>query len=467
MCTHSYVRHLETHPASLLPRFTGLHQLRLPGGERIDFVVMANVFATERRIHERYDLKGSTVGRSTNPEILAAKPGTVRKDLDLDGRQFHVGHARREVLLQTLRADVAWLASVGSMDYSLLIGCHKLRPRGREAERTRAGAGAGAQAPPADGTAHGQGARLHSRHTFSDSSEGWEEGWSDAPDSVNRDSVNRTQERDGRTSNGAEWSRTEGRHSNAHSNAQAGRKSGGDTEAYERETNGGETNSEQASGLGHHRSSSHTTSAAELHLRLDAASAAAAAADLAAEAEAMARGAEGRRTEGGDVDAKYELARKQSMLLTLGAGAGGTPSKGMAMKGGTNARGGGREAYPFGFSADSAPSLSDFPEATPGAAEGFRQLEKGGALPGSAGPGAGAGERQSDNSQLANQSNQSNHSQSPAAAAHLSSGHRHSISNGSYSLNMHNVHSTGDAGPRSPPAAPPPLADTHDGGVFR
>jgi len=180
----------------------------------------------------------------------------------------------------------------------------------------------------------------------------------------------------------------------------------------------------------------------------------------------MARGAEGRRTEGGDVDAKYELARKQSMLLTLGAGAGGTPSKGMAMKGGTNARGGGREAYPFGFSADSAPSLSDFPEATPGAAEGFRQLEKGGALPGSAGPGAGAGERQSDNSQLANQSNQSNHSQSPAAAAHLSSGHRHSISNGSYSLNMHNVHSTGDAGPRSPPAAPPPLADTHDGGVF-
>jgi hypothetical protein len=38
------VRHLESHPASLLPRFTGLHQLRLPGGERIDFVVRELLF---------------------------------------------------------------------------------------------------------------------------------------------------------------------------------------------------------------------------------------------------------------------------------------------------------------------------------------------------------------------------------------------------------------------------------------
>ena len=41
-------------PNTLLPRFMGVHRLALPRTGKVHFVVMANVFATSRVIHERY-----------------------------------------------------------------------------------------------------------------------------------------------------------------------------------------------------------------------------------------------------------------------------------------------------------------------------------------------------------------------------------------------------------------------------
>ena len=87
-----YVRHVERFPHTLLPRFMGAHRLILPGVGKVHFVVTSNVFSTDRAIHERYDLKGATYGR-TSDKLLREGVDAVRKDLDLQksGRQFRVG----------------------------------------------------------------------------------------------------------------------------------------------------------------------------------------------------------------------------------------------------------------------------------------------------------------------------------------------------------------------------------------
>ena len=42
---------------TLLPRFFGLHRVKPKGGRQVRFVVMGNVFETQKKIHERFDLK--------------------------------------------------------------------------------------------------------------------------------------------------------------------------------------------------------------------------------------------------------------------------------------------------------------------------------------------------------------------------------------------------------------------------
>ena len=80
----SYLEHLRAHPATLLVRFFGMHKVRMkflkPRG-KIYFVVMSSVFNSDKNVHVKYDLKGSTVGRFTpDSECLA---GAVRKDQNL------------------------------------------------------------------------------------------------------------------------------------------------------------------------------------------------------------------------------------------------------------------------------------------------------------------------------------------------------------------------------------------------
>ena len=67
------MRHVEKNPHTLLPRFMGAHRLIVPEIGKVHFVVFANVFSTDRTIHERYDLKGSTQGRTVGAEALRTK----------------------------------------------------------------------------------------------------------------------------------------------------------------------------------------------------------------------------------------------------------------------------------------------------------------------------------------------------------------------------------------------------------
>ena len=66
---------------------------------------MANVFKTKQKIIERYDLKGSWVGR----ENLDKDPKATKKDLDFQKRSpIHLEKEVREDILKVLQEDAAF-----------------------------------------------------------------------------------------------------------------------------------------------------------------------------------------------------------------------------------------------------------------------------------------------------------------------------------------------------------------------
>eukprot|EP00299_Pterocystis_sp_00344_P007431 c2406_g1_i2.p1 GENE.c2406_g1_i2~~c2406_g1_i2.p1 ORF type:complete len:292 (+),score=54.62 c2406_g1_i2:428-1303(+) len=105
---------------TLLPKYLGLFTLKLPT-QTIPFVVMNNVFAGYLDIHARFDLKGSTRGRTASAKERAKKH-CVLKDLDLLQTKKHIPLGKD--VLEVIRKDADWLMKVGVMDYSLLLGVH-------------------------------------------------------------------------------------------------------------------------------------------------------------------------------------------------------------------------------------------------------------------------------------------------------------------------------------------------------
>ncbi|GFS45806.1 phosphatidyl inositol monophosphate 5 kinase [Actinidia rufa] len=90
------------------------------------FVVMGNMFCTELRIHRRFDLKGSSLGRSTDK--VEIDENTTLKDLDLN-YCFYLEPSWREALLQQIEIDSKFLEAQHIMDYSLLLGVHYRAPQ--------------------------------------------------------------------------------------------------------------------------------------------------------------------------------------------------------------------------------------------------------------------------------------------------------------------------------------------------
>lgn len=84
----AYSRHLRDNPASLLVRFYGAWAMRVPGGARIFFVLMQNVFPIAGRVEGAltFDVKGSTVNRSARTARgggAGAKGSLLWQDQDL------------------------------------------------------------------------------------------------------------------------------------------------------------------------------------------------------------------------------------------------------------------------------------------------------------------------------------------------------------------------------------------------
>ncbi|CAI5741153.1 unnamed protein product [Hyaloperonospora brassicae] len=147
-----YASFLLTNPDSLLTRFYGCHAIRLYGNT-FNFVVMANLFSTEKVIHRRYDIKGSWVNRSakhpskgkrvtcrhcnakyvfgsTDAENCRARvgrhePNVILKDNDLTAK-VRLNPKVAEELYGQLVKDANFLSRLGIMDYSLLLGIHNV-----------------------------------------------------------------------------------------------------------------------------------------------------------------------------------------------------------------------------------------------------------------------------------------------------------------------------------------------------
>ncbi|KAK9279524.1 hypothetical protein L1049_013203 [Liquidambar formosana] len=117
----NYYRHVRKYGASLLTKFYGLHVVRPVGGLKVYFVVMENIFRSDLYIHKRYDLKGSSQGRTVNKFGVDEK--TTFKDLDLDF-QFYLNPLLQRRLLAQIKYDCEFLEAEGIMDYSLLLGVH-------------------------------------------------------------------------------------------------------------------------------------------------------------------------------------------------------------------------------------------------------------------------------------------------------------------------------------------------------
>ncbi|KAH7431404.1 hypothetical protein KP509_08G046800 [Ceratopteris richardii] len=122
----NYYNHVQMYENTLITKFFGLHRIKPAGGQKVRFVVMGNMFCTELRIHRRFDLKGSSQGRSADK--LEMDENTTLKDLDLDF-VFRLEPSWRQALLRQIECDCKFLESEHIMDYSLLLGLHFRAPQ--------------------------------------------------------------------------------------------------------------------------------------------------------------------------------------------------------------------------------------------------------------------------------------------------------------------------------------------------
>jgi 1-phosphatidylinositol-4-phosphate 5-kinase len=121
-----YHAHVAAQPNTFLVRFLGVHRISPFLGRNARFLVMGNVLPTDRRMHRKYDLKGSTYKRTVGEEKRATNPEATLKDQDID-LKFELTAEQHEAFMQQLEADAEFLERLHVMDYSLLLGVHFIR----------------------------------------------------------------------------------------------------------------------------------------------------------------------------------------------------------------------------------------------------------------------------------------------------------------------------------------------------
>ncbi|KAL2497255.1 Phosphatidylinositol 4-phosphate 5-kinase 1 [Abeliophyllum distichum] len=119
----SYYQHVYRYENSLVTKFFGVHCVKPVGGVKTRFIVMGNLFCSEYRIHRRFDLKGSSHGRTTDKPEGEIDETTTLKDLDLNF-VFRVQRNWYQELIKQIDRDCEFLEAERIMDYSLLVGLH-------------------------------------------------------------------------------------------------------------------------------------------------------------------------------------------------------------------------------------------------------------------------------------------------------------------------------------------------------
>ncbi|CAO2833143.1 unnamed protein product [Amaranthus hypochondriacus] len=120
-----YYDHVSKYKNTLVTKFFGVHcvKLKAVGSQKTRFIVMGNLFHSEYRIHKRFDLKGSSHGRSIDKPEGEIDETTTLKDLDLNF-VFRLQHCWFQELMRQVDKDCEFLETEKIMDYSLLIGLH-------------------------------------------------------------------------------------------------------------------------------------------------------------------------------------------------------------------------------------------------------------------------------------------------------------------------------------------------------
>ncbi|KAI2811451.1 hypothetical protein RDWZM_003750 [Blomia tropicalis] len=154
-----YYMNLSQNPQTLLPKFFGLYTYEC-GGRNIRLIVMNNLLPSNVRLHEKYDLKGSTYKRKAS-DSEREKSSPTYKDLDFL-EKYHLSEKYKnstitlnqlkqqeeaavptipdyedtdfggllleahvyDELIHTMQRDCRVLESFEIMDYSLLVGIH-------------------------------------------------------------------------------------------------------------------------------------------------------------------------------------------------------------------------------------------------------------------------------------------------------------------------------------------------------
>lgn len=122
-----YYMNLHQNPRTLLPKFFGIYCYQ-SGSSNIRLTVMNNLLPSQWKCHMKFDLKGSTYKRMASKQERA-KSSPVLKDLDFltmypDG--ILLDAETYDAVIKTISRDVRWLESFKIMDYSFLLGIHKL-----------------------------------------------------------------------------------------------------------------------------------------------------------------------------------------------------------------------------------------------------------------------------------------------------------------------------------------------------
>ena len=127
----NYYQHILKNDSTLITRIYGLHKMiffrkKRKSERRLYFCIMNNVFHTSKEIHKRYDLKGSTQGRTTKFVNNIFDPTIALKDNDIvnDQEYFIMQSEKCQKLTYQIKEDVKFFKENNIIDYSLLIGIH-------------------------------------------------------------------------------------------------------------------------------------------------------------------------------------------------------------------------------------------------------------------------------------------------------------------------------------------------------
>ncbi|CAA7388490.1 unnamed protein product [Spirodela intermedia] len=121
----AYYNHVRAFENTLVTKFFGLHCVKLTGAtqKKVRFVIMGNLFCSEYSIHRRFDLKGSSHGRTTDKPEDQIDETTTLKDLDLNFL-FRLQRSWFQEFQRQVDRDCEFLEQERIMDYSLLVGLH-------------------------------------------------------------------------------------------------------------------------------------------------------------------------------------------------------------------------------------------------------------------------------------------------------------------------------------------------------